>query len=234
MAYHNNPKIVTDGLTLCLDAADTKSYSGSGTNWKDRSGNDNDGTLINGVSYSVDNKGEMVFDGVNDYINLPSITLLKSGATISCWLNIDDFTTGKSNTSRVLFRDSSVTFHKMITFYNGGYSFEVDTNGNPFEISSSPSTPDVLNSNIIANTWFHFCLVFDSDNFYGYINGEQSGTGVISNNLTINRIGDATSFSDIYPAFFKGKVSSVYVYNRSLNSDEVLKNYNAHKSRFGL
>jgi hypothetical protein len=233
MSNKYGPKIVTDGLTICLDAADLKSYSGSGTIWTDRAGNNN-GTLINGSSYSIENKGIITFDGINDYIQLSSILLSKTGAAICCWLNIDDFTTGKSNTSRVLFRDSSVTFHKMITFYNGGYTFEVDTNGNPFEISSSASVPDILNSNIIANTWFHFCLVFDSDNFYGYVNGEQSGTGAISNNLTINRIGDATSFADAYPAFFKGKVSSVYVYNRSLNSEEILQNYNATKGRFGL
>lgn len=233
MSNKYGPKIVTDGLVFCIDASDIKSYPGSGTTWKDRVGNNN-GTLTNGANYSVENKGIITFDGTNDYIQLSSITLSKAGAAICCWLNIDDFTTGKSNTSRVLFRDSSVTFYKMITFYNGGYSFEVDTNGNPFEISSSPSTPDVLNSNIIANTWFHFCLVFDSDNFYGYINGEQSGTGAVSNNLTINRIGNATSFADVYPAFFKGKISSVYFYNRSLNSEEILQNYNATKGRFGL
>ena len=47
MATNYNPKIVTDGLVLCLDAANTKSYSGSGTTWTDISGKSNNGTLTN-------------------------------------------------------------------------------------------------------------------------------------------------------------------------------------------
>ena len=47
MGLAHSPKIVTDGLVLCLDAGDGKSYSGSGTTWTDRSGQDNNGTLTN-------------------------------------------------------------------------------------------------------------------------------------------------------------------------------------------
>ena len=68
MATIYNPNIVTDNLVFCVDAANTKSYSGSGTIWKDISGEDNDGTLVNGPTFSNDNGGSIVFDGTNDYI----------------------------------------------------------------------------------------------------------------------------------------------------------------------
>lgn len=55
MALAHSPKIVTDGLVLCLDAGNVKSYPGSGTVWNDLSGNDNNGTLVNGVGYSGTN-----------------------------------------------------------------------------------------------------------------------------------------------------------------------------------
>ena len=42
------PHIVTDGLVLSLDAANTKSYPGSGTTWYDLSGNANHGRISNG------------------------------------------------------------------------------------------------------------------------------------------------------------------------------------------
>jgi hypothetical protein len=51
MALSHSPKIVTDGLVLCLDAGDGKSYSGSGTTWTDRSGNGNNGTLTNDPTF---------------------------------------------------------------------------------------------------------------------------------------------------------------------------------------
>jgi len=35
MGASGGPDIVTDGLVLCLDAADKISYSGSGTTWSD-------------------------------------------------------------------------------------------------------------------------------------------------------------------------------------------------------
>jgi hypothetical protein len=52
MAISYNPRIVTDGLVLALDAGNPKSYPGSGTTWTDLSGNGNNGTLVNGVGYN--------------------------------------------------------------------------------------------------------------------------------------------------------------------------------------
>jgi hypothetical protein len=57
MGIAYNPRTITDGLVLCLDAANPKSYPGSGTTWTDLSGNGNNGTLVNGVGYSGDNLG---------------------------------------------------------------------------------------------------------------------------------------------------------------------------------
>ena len=69
---HGGKPIVTDGLVLCLDAANPKSYPGSGTTWTDLSGNGNNGTLVNGVGYNSDNGGSLSFDGVNDYVSKSS------------------------------------------------------------------------------------------------------------------------------------------------------------------
>jgi hypothetical protein len=63
MAIFNNPRIITDGLVLALDAGNPKSYPGSGTAWTDLSGNGNTGTLVNGTGYNSGNGGSLVFDG---------------------------------------------------------------------------------------------------------------------------------------------------------------------------
>jgi hypothetical protein len=57
MGIAYNPAIIRSNLVLCLDAANPKSYPGSGTTWTDLSGFGNNGTLINGVGYSSDNLG---------------------------------------------------------------------------------------------------------------------------------------------------------------------------------
>ena len=48
MSIYGGPEIVTDGLVLHLDAANSKSYPGTGTSWFDLSGSNNHGTLVNG------------------------------------------------------------------------------------------------------------------------------------------------------------------------------------------
>ena len=61
---------MTNGLILSLDAANTKSYQSGSTTWFDKSGNRKNGTLTNGPTFSSANGGSIVFDGVNDTINL--------------------------------------------------------------------------------------------------------------------------------------------------------------------
>ena len=70
MGLAHSPRIVTDGLVLCVDAANTKSYPGSGTTWTDISGKGHNGTLTNGPTFSSDNMGGIVFDGSNDAVTL--------------------------------------------------------------------------------------------------------------------------------------------------------------------
>ena len=71
MSLSHSPLIVRDGLVLCLDAANPRSYPKSGTTWSDLAGANN-GTLTNGPTFDADDKGGIVFDGTNDYVNLGS------------------------------------------------------------------------------------------------------------------------------------------------------------------
>ncbi|MEK9696312.1 MAG: hypothetical protein VW270_11135, partial [Candidatus Poseidoniales archaeon] len=70
MGIHYNPKIVTDDLVLCYDAANNRSYPKTGTTWTDLAGS-NDGTLTNGPTFDTTNGGSIVFDGTNDRVAIP-------------------------------------------------------------------------------------------------------------------------------------------------------------------
>jgi hypothetical protein len=67
MAFHFSPKIVTDGLVLYLDAANLKSYSGTGSTWFDLSRQNFDSMLMNGTSFNNNNGECITFDGINDF-----------------------------------------------------------------------------------------------------------------------------------------------------------------------
>ena len=87
MGLGHSPRIVTDGLVLCLDAANKRSYPGTGTTWTDLKG-ENNGTLTNGPTFDSSNKGSIVFDGTNDYINCGngSEFSITEQITLICWM----------------------------------------------------------------------------------------------------------------------------------------------------
>jgi hypothetical protein len=77
------PDIITDGLVLYLDAANPNSYASGSTTWRDISRGGNNGTLVNGPTFNSSTSGNIVFDGVDDYLITPSITNFR---TISLWI----------------------------------------------------------------------------------------------------------------------------------------------------
>jgi uncharacterized delta-60 repeat protein len=100
MAFTRGPKIITDGLVLYLDAANPKSYIGSGTSWKDLK-KVNNGTLTNGPVFDTEVKGNIVFDGVNDFVNLDSTLNVDNtnGWTATAWYKLDELSpTSNENT----------------------------------------------------------------------------------------------------------------------------------------
>ena len=74
MSASSGQDIVDDGLILCLDAGDPKSYNGSGTTWTDRSGEGNKGTLTNDSTFDSDVGGNIAFDGTDDKAYCGSVT----------------------------------------------------------------------------------------------------------------------------------------------------------------
>ena len=92
MALVHSPKIVIDNLVLCLDAANTKSYtSSSATTWTDMSGSGNT-TTLSGATYNSDNSGNILFDGSNDYatFNPGSDIAFGTGTlAVEIWANLD-------------------------------------------------------------------------------------------------------------------------------------------------
>ena len=230
MSLHHNPRIVTSGLVLALDAADINSYPGSGTAWKDLSGNGYNGTLTNGTSYSSDANGSLYFDGTDDYIVLSSNTdtrLANNTTTISIFAYIRSV---GPNGYAELYSVSGNTYHLV----------KWQTNGVAIAISS------YFYSNLISvtnayNQWMDITCVIDwgNDTWQLYKNGayvgSQSITPTTHNPATpyIVAIGDNNATGNTGD-FLKGSIGTIKVYNRALSATEIEQNYLAQKSRFGL
>ena len=220
------PNIVTDGLVLYLDAANVKSYVSGSTTWNDLSRSGNNGTLMNGPTFDSRNGGSIVFDGVNDYIATSNI-VFGANVTYSAWVN----RTSSVNVFNMFMGKGSLPYFGIRSSNNIIFSNRIaDTQRS---ISTPLTSPD--------NIWYHlsFAQIYDGTNttMIIYINGVStisgtfSGISITSTSVNMFAIG-VRSANDIYP--FNGKVSYASVYNRVLTPEEVLQNYNATKTRFGL
>ena len=228
------PNTVTDGLVLYLDAANQYSYPGSGITWSDISRGGNNGTLVNGPTYSSANGGSIVFDGIN---NLASITNLPNYntevGTINMWIN--PTTTSNGVIFHQYFNDLNrvrLTYGPdRITFFTGNIITS------QLEFSSSANSTTV-------NNWTNvtLCYNFVNDTFSIYINGQLNASATSSTvninaslgEITIGCLKDFDNPPPYYSSFFQGRISMVQIYNRNLNSIEILQNYNALKNRFRL
>lgn len=233
MSFHYSPRIVQDGLVLYLDAANTKSYPTTGTTWTDLSRSGNNGTLINGPTFNSSNGGSVVFDGSDDYVNIGSsidFSTYTSGFTIGFWVRV----LNTAQTNRYLFskRRNDGADNQFSVVY--GYV------GSTFELygGASGGASQVIRTNsqiLVNNTSWHFLYYTVGSTTTGYLDGIVKFTNIYPS-LTFVPSTNNNLISTFNAAGFYGNLSlgSMILYNRILSSTEVLQNYNATKSRFGL
>jgi hypothetical protein len=223
--------IVTNGLVLNVDAGFTPSYPSNGNTWYDISSSGNNGTLTNGPTYSSSNGGTLVFDGVDDYVDCGanSITKPTGSMTISYW-----------------FKGVSSTLNFAVGVGAGGFSGQRGYILGPntgtqlaFFIAVNSTNVVAATYNVTINTsiWYHISGVFLASNYLKiFLNGSEVASNTSSipssqfaaNGLTL-KIG---SRGDAY--YFTGSIAQFSMYHRALSSAEILQNFNAQKSRFGL
>lgn len=228
MALAHSPRIITDGLVLCLDAANTKSYPGSGTTWTDLSGRGNNGTLVNGVGYSSSNLGSLSFDGVNDYGRITSNIFNNTlpNFSISIWY--------KNSVNGILFGNH----------YHGAVWESIWTSNTDFGVNGAadPTT----NRQFLAftsppyNVWNNIVFVNNSSSSYMKVfNGgieiaTKTATVIPWNSSIIPTIGAQLQNTGQIVSPINGNISSILIYNRALSAAEILQNFNAFRGRFGI
>ena len=234
MSFNYSPKIVNDSsLLFYLDAVNTKSYVSGSTTWTDISKGGNTGTLVNGPSFSSANGGSIVFDGTDDYCNVP-ISAVPTGnqITVSFWtkFNVTQassiFSAYNSAGQRQI--NIHLTWSDSIAYWDCG---------------ATGGTYDRINSSTLTTAqktgWHNW--VFTKDATAGtmviYLDGISLASGTGKTN-TIGTISTASkrcaiaSFDDTM--YYSGNISSMLLYNRALSATEITQNFNTHKSRFGL
>lgn len=249
MSFYNGPKTVADGLICYLDAANSRSYPGSGTTWYDLSNNGNNGAI---------SLGEFVGAGAGSYIrNTGGIsdffTVTVSNSTT---LNNAFITTTGGWTIEEIIWTNSVTYpeadagsvasspaygvgatgfdwnHGII---NTSFKFGQASNsagGYEDDVTITVNAP--YNS---LNAWRVRTMIWNrgANTNYLYINGNLIGTASTPNTAgTAIYDGDGIIFGSLYGWKHNGRRASIKIYNRALSATEIVQNYNAMKSRFSI
>ena len=222
----NYENIVTSGLTMSLDAGFTPSYPLSGTSWTDLSFSRNNGTLTNGPTYSSSKGGTIVFDGTNDYVNGPAISSQLTGdITVESWIYI---TSGPSDWVRIIGTGANPSGNRTFGLW-------YDISRRLLWQRYGANNVGIQPANVLSyNTWYYVAATTIGSSQAIYLNGSSVGTSTntgpwaaSNENITI---GSAVGIH----TYLTGNISISRIYNRGLSSTEILQNYNAQKSRYGL
>lgn len=229
----HSPSVITSGLVLYLDAANPRSYPGSGTTWFDLSGNGNNGILTNSPTFSNTNRGALFFNGSNQYATLGTPSLLNGvqvPLTISLWARLSDI----PQFAALWAVDKSLSgggLYSLLRVDSGVVRYFTSNSSGGWQYNQAFS--------VSANVWNFYTItvsgtisspvvrIYLNDSFRSFNYAALTN----SPDLTADfRIG----YSERSNSPWSGDIASVTWYNRSLDYSEVVQNFNATRGRFGI
>lgn len=233
MATKYNPRIVSTGLTVYLDSANTRSYAGSGFTVNPLVGGIG-GTLVNGIGFSSQNSGSFFYDGSDDYLRLPANFFNPDSGTpftVSVW-----FKTGTSG--MILGQENGATPGSGTGWVPAIY---VDTNGKIRTScfwGGSTTNQSTSSASVNDNLWHQISVTFASTSHKSYLDGvlfdtiTKTQTSYSATYYYYLGSGKITSWPNAGNMTLSGNISNFLFYNRALTAQEILINYNANKMRY--
>ncbi len=222
------PNIVTSGLVMYLDAANRKSYPRTGNTWFDLTGNANNVTATNSPVWNSGgywaNTSTSYFTGAGT----SSIPIGNSQYSLIVWIRqrvADGWGTigngfisiggyGTNNQSNALRADPAGLGY----MYNYWWNNDLFLNNN--------------NAGIVLGNWYMIAATFDGTTRRILINGiSRASDTPINHNVLTTTIQVSKTWNTEYQ---NGDMAIAQIYNRGLSASEILQNYNATKTRFGL
>ena len=223
-------EFVTGGLVLNLDAANSSSYSGTGTTWVDTSGSNNNCTLYNTTPLTAASPTYFSFNGSNSYAK--SNSALSFGIASNNAITVEGWV-------YVSFNSYDFWFTSNVNSGDCTYRFGSDGGGRLYWDMGQHNDRNYSGFSFTNNTWAY--VVFTGGLESGaivtriYVNGnlittQNEGITTLPNtNEYFIGTGESSSSHN-----FSGRIAIVRLYNRALSSSEVLQNFNSSKTRFGL
>jgi hypothetical protein len=229
MGHHFNPVITSlDTIALNIDAANTRSYPGTGNTCYDLSLYNNSGALTSVTFAGSGGTGAFVFNGTTSLINLGTTNggNVTTAWTLESW--IKPTTAGEGNSGRVFQHSSGSISGFICALDNSGVSNGVQLN--TYAISGFSAR---IGNCITNGSWQQVVWAFSPGSVTFYVNGAAVGTSAItspSSYTSTDYIGNNSGATNT----FDGSIGVVRLYRNTLTATQILKNYNSIKKRYGL
>ena len=235
--YYQGP-IVTDGLVFFMDPANLVSYTNTSNIAYSLIGGYT-ASLESGTTFSTIHSGVFDLDGTDDFIQMPHNNYWNSNVfgtatnfTIECWYKPDLF----MNWDTMIWKQNP----SVGGFYSSPEGAAIWSDVNGFVavfasgVASNPAGSFVLIYYATTTLkWYHLCFTGDGTTLRFYVDGVQRGTALVaSRTVAVTTSSNGPSFGR--RDFMNGQLGNVKFYTRHLSASEVVQNFNAHRSRFGI
>jgi hypothetical protein len=219
--------IVHQGLVLNIDAANPYSYGGAGTTVYDTSNTALSWTATN-VTYNSDPIKYFSFNGSNSSLVSSTSTAYDSQTiTMECWCYPNSL-----NQLGFLFEKGAVNSQYSM-FFSTTNTFYFRTIGGTINNQDLTFTTTTY---LTVSAWNHIVCTYNGSSKVIYVNGTQiasvAASGTLQTGQTNQYIGKYGNAGDNYP--FNGRIAESRVYNIALTAAQVLQNYNATRTKYGL
>jgi hypothetical protein len=219
--------IVQQGLVLNIDAANPYSYGGAGTTVYDTSNTALSWTATN-VTYNSDPIKYFSFNGSNSSLVSSTSTAYDSQTiTMECWCYPNSL-----NQLGFLFEKGAVNSQYSM-FFSTTNTFYFRTIGGTINNQDLTFTTTTY---LTVSAWNHIVCTYNGSSKVIYVNGTQiasvAASGTLQTGQTNQYIGKYGNAGDNYP--FNGRIAESRVYNIALTAAQVLQNYNATRTKYGL
>lgn len=217
MSVNYNPATPVDGLILCLDTANRRSYPGSGNTWFDISGLNNRLTLNNNPVFNTGLGNGFTF-GAGANGSFSSQIVLSSDFCFSMWLNFSSYIDTGPNNHQYFFSTGSLPFGYSLMRLNQDLYVRTTAGFNGFSFPT-----------VSLNNWFHLIVQRNGSTISYIRNSIRMSAFSLSGETYINQLDSSSSHSSNTCTY-----DNVRVYNRSLSNLEINQLFNTQKARYGL
>ena len=225
--------IIVDGLVFNMDAANRACYPKTGTTATDTITPIISGSLESGITFETNNNGTFSLDGVDDYIGVTTTNLSDTTElTCNCWVKTSNIT-ADGGSYRAFF--ATGPWQSGVT---NAWKFSVNSTNGKLDVWANGASKLLSGTTLPTGEFVNVTYTYGSNTGKIYFNGSLSNSGTYTLTHHMGKIylgaGGSILGNLTTAGMWNGNISSAHIYNRVLSANEVLHNYNALKSRFGL